>query len=294
MNHYPRHIGDYLRDTSHLSLLEHGVYSRLLDLYYLNDGPIPGDMQSLCRKIGARTIDERSAVEAIVAEFFRVSEAGMLVNKRCDVVIAKYKEHSELQRQRVNKRYQKPTADLPTVDKNLPTVAQSVPPEYQQPYTDTGIPTINHKPITINQEPVLTPLTPRKRGNAAKAAGIDWFSELPPELDTEDFRRAWTNWVSYRHSIKRPLNPASAPAAFRKALEVGVEAAIRGFDTAMANGWQGAFPVATPATPQKHDHRSEKRSREFPEQFEVPDIFDRRNRRARETGGGGESSGTGA
>ena len=41
MNYYERHIGDYLKDTSHLSLLEHGVYTRLMDVYYTKETGIP-------------------------------------------------------------------------------------------------------------------------------------------------------------------------------------------------------------------------------------------------------------
>jgi len=91
-------------------------------------------------------------------------------------------------------------------------------------------------------------------------------------LDCPEFRAAWTNWVAYRKSIKRPLTLASAPAAFKKALEVGVSAAIKGFETSMANGWQAAFPTS-PTTTQKLDHRAEKRSREFPENIVVPDLI---------------------
>ena len=40
MNYYERHIGDYLKDTAHLSLLEHGIYGRLLDIYYTREEPI--------------------------------------------------------------------------------------------------------------------------------------------------------------------------------------------------------------------------------------------------------------
>ena len=43
MNYYKRHIGDYLKDTAHLSLLEHGVYARLLDVYYTRETAIPDD-----------------------------------------------------------------------------------------------------------------------------------------------------------------------------------------------------------------------------------------------------------
>ncbi len=78
--------------------------------------------------------------------------------------------------------------------------------------------------------------------------------------------------VAYRKSIKRPLTLASAPAAFKKALEVGVPAAIKGFETSMTNGWQAAFPTS-PTTPQKPDHRAEKRSREYPENIVIPDFI---------------------
>ena len=41
MNYYQRHIGDYARDTGHLSLLEHGVYMVLLDYHYASEAGIP-------------------------------------------------------------------------------------------------------------------------------------------------------------------------------------------------------------------------------------------------------------
>ena len=47
MNYYKRHIGDYLKDTAHLSLLEHGVYARLLDVYYTRETAIPDDQAAL-------------------------------------------------------------------------------------------------------------------------------------------------------------------------------------------------------------------------------------------------------
>ena len=68
INYYERHIGDYLKDTSHLSLLEHGVYTRLLDVYYTREGGIPaGDA---ARLVGARTKEERAALASVLSEFF--------------------------------------------------------------------------------------------------------------------------------------------------------------------------------------------------------------------------------
>ena len=43
MNYYERHLGDYAKDAGHLSMLEHGAYSLLLDRYYTTEQPIPAD-----------------------------------------------------------------------------------------------------------------------------------------------------------------------------------------------------------------------------------------------------------
>ncbi len=72
MNYYERHIGDYLKDTSHLSLLEHGVYTRLLDVYYTREGGIPE--ADAARLIGARSKEERAALSSVLAEFFELRE----------------------------------------------------------------------------------------------------------------------------------------------------------------------------------------------------------------------------
>ena len=260
MNHYPRHIGDYLRDTGHLSLLEHGVYSRLLDLYYLNDGPIPGDIAGLCRKLGARSVDERAAVEAIVTEFFTPTEEGNLLNKRCQITIEKYKDFGKTQRERVMKRYSKSTAGIPPVAENLPPVASDLPPVYQP----AGIPTINHKPETNNHKPITIDIPPNP---PAGGKGFDWFADLPEDLDTPEFREAWLEWVQYRKKIKKPFPAAAAPAMWRKAQQAGVQAAIDGFETSMANGWQGTFPKR-----KSNDQIHEKRDREFSGGINVADI----------------------
>lgn len=89
MNYYERHIGDYLKDTSHLSLLEHGVYTRLLDVYYTREGPIPA--VDAARLIGARTREERSALASVLAEFFQLvgDQHGQ---DRCDREIARFQD----------------------------------------------------------------------------------------------------------------------------------------------------------------------------------------------------------
>ena len=41
MNFYPFHIGDYASATRHLTWIEDAAYRRLLDVYYVKEGPLP-------------------------------------------------------------------------------------------------------------------------------------------------------------------------------------------------------------------------------------------------------------
>jgi len=90
MNYYERHIGDYLKDTAHLSLLEHGIYARLLDVYYTRESGIPDDQ--VYRLIGARTDDEKGAVDGILEEFFRHDGGEHYIQARCDREIQRFKD----------------------------------------------------------------------------------------------------------------------------------------------------------------------------------------------------------
>lgn len=86
MNYYERHLGDYAKDAGHLSMLEHGAYSLLLDRYYTTDQPIPQEQaHRICR---ARTRDERAAVDTVLAEFFVLID-GAWTNGRADREITK-------------------------------------------------------------------------------------------------------------------------------------------------------------------------------------------------------------
>lgn len=68
MNYYERHLGDYARDTAHLTLIEHGAYSVLLDRYYTTEEGIPADQAH--RVARARSKEEKQAVDTVLSEFF--------------------------------------------------------------------------------------------------------------------------------------------------------------------------------------------------------------------------------
>jgi uncharacterized protein YdaU (DUF1376 family) len=86
MNYYQRHLGDYMRDTRHLSILEHGVYTLLLDWYYIHERGIPEGMEF--RLTSARTKAEREAVNNVLAEFFSL-EDGTWINRRAEEEISR-------------------------------------------------------------------------------------------------------------------------------------------------------------------------------------------------------------
>lgn len=92
MNYYKRHIGDYMKDAAHLSLLEHGVYMRLLDVYYTRESAIP--VGQAARLISARSRDEKEALAVVTGEFFVVVD-GCFSQARCDREIAIAREFGE-------------------------------------------------------------------------------------------------------------------------------------------------------------------------------------------------------
>lgn len=94
MNYYPFHIGDYAKDTAHLSMIEDGAYRRLLDLYYVSEKPLPADKQRIHRLARALTKQEKQAIDTMLSEFFTLTDEGW-THARCDGEIAKAAAQSE-------------------------------------------------------------------------------------------------------------------------------------------------------------------------------------------------------
>lgn len=86
MNYYQRHLGDYARDTGHLTLLEHGVYGALLDWQYGTEKPLPSEAAAVHRICRALSKAEKNAADRIKKEFFE--ESGW--NKRAKREIDEY------------------------------------------------------------------------------------------------------------------------------------------------------------------------------------------------------------
>jgi uncharacterized protein YdaU (DUF1376 family) len=155
INYYERHLGDYAKDAGHLSMLEHGAYTLLLDRYYTTEQPIPADQaHRVCR---ARTREERAAVDAVLAEFF-VLDGAVYRNGRANREITKMqaKVKAAQENGKLGGR-PKRTDEKPG---GFPLGSESVT---QQKALQS--------PVTSNQE---IPPNPRKRGQV---------SEFPPGFD---------------------------------------------------------------------------------------------------------------
>lgn len=127
MNYYKRHLGDYARDTGHLSALEHGIYTLLLDWYYINECPIP---DAKAKRIARGNPEE---TQTVLSEFFTETPDGW-VHARADREIAEYKAKAATNRE-VGKLGGRP--------KKTQTVSEQNP--------DVTLAT-SHKPLAIKKE----------------------------------------------------------------------------------------------------------------------------------------------
>ena len=213
MNYYSHHIGDYRRDTSHLSLLEHGIYRQLLDQYYLNEQHIGQDDAKLMRLLCVRTADDVQAYKNVLSDFFVLTELGY-IHKRCDVEIevfhAKSRSASESAKARWTRKNKEKDADVMRSHENKIRSHESALPS-------DSVGNANHEPLTKNQEPLTNkrggeeeiPQAQKSKVKAKRLTGSrlpsDWgLSEVDfqyckqtrPELNPKDvfenFRDYWT------------------------------------------------------------------------------------------------------
>jgi uncharacterized protein YdaU (DUF1376 family) len=89
MNYFEHHIGDYAEATAHLTFVEDAAYSRMIRKYYAQEKPLPADVKAVQRLVGARTKEEKIAVETVLQEFFSL-EADGWHQARCDQAIAEF------------------------------------------------------------------------------------------------------------------------------------------------------------------------------------------------------------
>jgi uncharacterized protein YdaU (DUF1376 family) len=166
MHYYPKNIGDYRRDTMHLSLLEHGVYMTLIDHYILNEEPFSDNIEDILWLVGARTEEEKNAVSLILNKFFKKKDDGYY-HKRCDEEIQKYKKNAEVAREN-GKKGGRPKNPGVTQEKPKPKLTNNQKLE-----------TNNHEPLFVE----FWKLYPHRNGvGLTKPQSLEWWNKQT--LDT--------------------------------------------------------------------------------------------------------------
>ena len=206
MYYYQHHIGDYRRDTAHLSLLEHGIYRQLLDLYYISEKPL--DANAL-RLICARSADEVEATKQILCEFFTL-EDGVYFHKRCEDEINRFHSKSSKASASAKARWNK-NKDLQ--DANA-LQTQSEGNANHKPLTNNHKPTTTIKPsreialVVDNEFEDFWKIYPKKVG---KDSALKSWNKLKPSIDEVLFALSWQKrteqWT--RESGKYIPNPAT-------------------------------------------------------------------------------------
>ncbi|WP_374473367.1 YdaU family protein [Arenimonas sp.] len=138
-HYYKRHIGDYKTDAGHLTMLQDGAYTRLLDLAYALDGRLPGDLSRIHALTRAGSRAEQNAVAEILAEFFELRD-GHYRQSRVDRELAAMQSVSRKRQDAAQARWGKE-------------------PDANALHKDTKCNAI-HKPLSTTQEPQPTIHTP--------------------------------------------------------------------------------------------------------------------------------------
>lgn len=205
MNFYKHHLGDYAQATAHLSFVEDAAYSRLIRKYYANEKPIPSDVKAAQRLVGARTKEEREAVETVLNEFFTLQEDGWH-NKRCDSEIAQANAQAETNRRIAEEREARKRALREAQEQHEPQHDQSTNRETNRPTNrqPSQTPDTRHQTPSSSIPEVLRTSTDRQAESAEdgpipcpQAEVLKLWATLMPELQQP------VRWSGARATILR-------------------------------------------------------------------------------------------
>jgi uncharacterized protein YdaU (DUF1376 family) len=209
-----------LKDTSHLTLLEHGIYTRLMDVYYVRESSLPQDQIS--RLIGARTAEELAALECVLSEFFELN-SGSWVQHRCEREIEAYSDKSIKAKRSASARWE---------NKNENTEGNA---NAMRTHTEGNAP-INQYPLTNNQK--------KTRNTATAVATPDGVCES-----------VWADFCQQRKSKGAKLTQTAVDGIQREADRAGwnLEDALREI---CSRGWTGFKADWVQTTNRRTDKRA--------------------------------------
>jgi len=269
MHHYQHNIKTFNHATRHLTRVERALYRDLIELYYDTEQPLPAvSFDKLCRLVLAHSDDEKTALKAVLDEFF-VLTGEVYSHDYCDEQIEKYRTNSS-----IKSKAGKASAEARKV-KSEQRKAQRKQ-TLNTCSTDVQL-TSNHKPITNNQVKDIVPANavtkpttgtrldpewqlPKELGNWALEQGLNkqqvilegekfrdhWIAQAGAKGRKADWPATWRNWIrnskgkqqktyyeltqeaKERDADKRLTGLASADMATLEALGLAKDGKIKG------------------------------------------------------------------
>jgi len=208
VNHYPRHIGDWMRDTVHLSEQQECLYLRLIDQYYAREKPLPTDVEACNRLARASTTYSRQLVSALLKEFFHLEPDGWH-HKRCDIELDAYHAKSESARKSAKIRWSERNANASANASDPQSVGNANQNQNQNH--------IKPKPKTIGE------------------------ATLPEGVST----KLWQAFTKHRTRLKAPLTDEAGYLIITKLKKLATDGfnPVAVIEQSMERGWKGVFPI---------------------------------------------------
>jgi uncharacterized protein YdaU (DUF1376 family) len=205
--------------------MEDLAYRRLLDQYYLREGPLPADIQVTAKLVRMRSM--AADVECVLREFFELTDDGWR-HDRCEKELAHMRDKQAKARasaaQSVKSRQASAQAAAERALLSALTDAErSLPSEP----TDVELPTPTPTPT-----PTPKTKTARTRAAAAQLVSVDVLI-----ADGVDPQHA-ADWLACRKVKALPLTATAWQATKDEAAKAGLSAADA-IKAAAGNGWAG-------------------------------------------------------
>lgn len=227
MHYYKKNIGDYAKKAGRLSMLEHGAFTLLLDSCY--DRERFPTLDEAIDWTWARTEAETDAVKFVLSKFFVLID-GIYVQNRVKEELAEYKAKAETNARIAREREEKRKLNKRTVNEETRTVNETCGESHE--------PSPNHKPLTINQEPLtnkpLNTLSIESDGPQVEKALTVVSLVKTHGVDAQVAK----DFLANRKAKKLPLTSTAFDGLCREFELAGVTVP-EGIRIATENGWAG-------------------------------------------------------
>lgn len=225
---------DYLGDTGHLTLQEHGAYLLLMAHYYSTGRPLPANAEQLHRICRAFAVQEQCAVDSVLQKFFAL-DGDVWRHARIDAEMCKAIEISEKRAFAARKAHK---------SRNSGANAEQL-----QSKCNANAMQMQSNCSALSQSQSQSHKEKKEKQRACAQVSPERLADVG--LTSE----SWQLFVDHRRQIRKPLTDRAAELLLKdlKAWREGGHDPNALIETSVKNGWQGVFlPKDKPSGASKH------------------------------------------